>query len=244
MTELNARPLEGRLALVTGASRGIGYAAALAIAKAGAHVIAVARTTGGLEELDDQIQAAGGQATLVPLDLKDEAGIDRLGGAIHERWGKLDILVANAGQLGTVSPLSHVTAKAWTEALSINVTANWRLIRSTEPLLRLSDAGRAIFVTSGAARRATAYWGVYAATKAAMESLALTWANELAETGNVKVNLLSPGPVRTAMRARAFPGEDPESLPAPNLLGPLFVKLASPGFMGTGETHRFELPDL
>ena len=191
-------PLADRIALVTGASRGIGYATALALAKAGAHIIALARTVGGLEELDDAVKLAGSSATLVPLDLKDYAGIDRLGLALRERFGRLDVLVGNAGILGPLSPLGHVEAKAWDEVMAVNVTANWRLICAMDPLLRLSDAGRAVFVSSGVAALALAYWGPYAVAKAALETLARTYAAETATT-NVRVNLFTPGPrLRTA----------------------------------------------
>lgn len=219
--------LNGRVALVTGASRGIGYAVAKMLAREGAHVIAVARTVGGLEDLDDEIQAAGGSATLVPLDLTDMDGIDRLGGAIFERWKKLDILVGNAGLLGALTPLGHLEPKTWDQVMGINVTANWRLIRSLDPLLRASDAGRALFVTSGAARSFKPYWGAYTVSKAALEALVLTYAAEAA-ISNVKVNLLSPGPVRTAMRAKAMPGEDPASLPKPADIADCFVELLVP----------------
>ncbi len=209
-----ARRLEKRIALVTGASRGIGYAIACELAREGAHVIAVARTEGGLTDLDDDIKAAGGSATLVPLDLRDMEGIDRLGGAIFERWKKLDIVVGNAGILGTLSPVGHVSPKDWDDVMAVNVTANWRLIRAVDPLLRQSDAGRALFVTSGAAVNFRAYWGVYSVSKAALEALVRTYAAEIA-TSNASANLLNPGPVRTAMRAKAMPGEDPDSLPTP-----------------------------
>lgn len=232
--------LKGRIALVTGASRGLGYAAAKSLAAAGAHIIAIAtpRSVGALEELDDEIRAAGGTATLTPLDLADGAAIDRLGGAIHERWGKLDILIGNAGLLGVLSPLGHIEPKEWERVIAVNLTANWRLIRSLEPLLRQSDAGRAVFVTSGAAHKAKPYWGLYAVGKAGLECLALTWAAECEGT-NIRVNLLNPGPVRTAMRAKAMPGEDPASLPAPAELAPLFVRMASPDFTGNGTRVDF-----
>lgn len=168
--------LSGRLALVTGASRGIGREIALQMAGLGAHIIAVARTAGALEELDDDIRAKGGEATLVPLDLTDFDGIDRLGGAINDRWGKLDILVANAAILGPISPIGHVQAKAFEQVMTINVTATWRMIRTTDPLLRKSDAGRAILMSSGVARNHRAFWGPYSASKAAVEALAGTWA--------------------------------------------------------------------
>lgn len=234
-----SKPLEDRIALVTGASRGIGRAAALALAAAGAHVILVARTVGGLEDADDEIQKAGGKATLVPLDLKNAQGLDQLGALIFERWGRLDAFLGNAGSLGTVSPLTHLEPKVFQELLDVNVTANWRLIRSLDPLLRRSDAGRALFVTSGAARKHTPYWGGYAMAKAALESLALTYAAEC-EGGNVKVNLLSPGPLRTAMRARAMPGEDPSGLEPPDAVAPLIVEMLSPGYGKNGELVQYK----
>ncbi|TPI43307.1 SDR family NAD(P)-dependent oxidoreductase [Mesorhizobium sp. B2-9-1] len=226
--------LSGRVAVVTGASRGIGYFIASELAAAGAHVIAVARTVGGLEELDDQIKADGrGQATLVPLDLADMAGIDRLGGAIHERWGKLDVLVANAGVLGVISPIGHVEAKTFEKVMTINVTATWRLIRSVDPLLRLSDAGRAIILTSNAAHSARAFWAPYAASKAAVETMMRSWAHET-ESLPLRVNAADPGATRTAMRAQAMPGEDPETLPHPSEIARCIVPLASPELKETG----------
>ena len=231
-------PLADRIALVTGASRGIGYATALALARAGAHIVAVARTVGGLEELDDAVKAVGRSATLVPLDLRDHAGIDRLALALNQRFGRLDVLVGNAAILGPLSPLGHVQAKAWDEVMAVNVTANWRLIRSLDPLLRMSDAGRALFLTSGAARKHTPFWGGYGMAKAALESLALTYAEECATT-NVRVNLLSPGPLRTAMRAKAMPGEDPETLLPPDAVAPLIVDLLSPSCTKNGELVQF-----
>lgn len=234
-----SKALEGRVALVTGASRGIGKAAALALANAGAHVVLVARTVGGLEDADDEIQKAGGSATLVPLDVKDFAALDRLGASIYERWGKLDAFFGNAGVLGAISPLSHLEPKTFQELIDVNVTANWRMIRSFDPLLRLSDAGRALFVTSGAAQKHTPFWGGYAMAKAALESLALTYAAECAST-NVRVNLLSPGPLRTAMRARAMPGEDPQSLLPPETVVPLIVDLLSPANEKNGEIVAFK----
>src|SRR5919204_898342 len=201
------KPLASRIALVTGASRGIGYATALALAKAGAHIVAVARTQGGLEELDDEIRKDGGSATLVPLNLTDSDGIARLGAGLHERYGKLDILVGNAGVLGPSSPIGHIELKTFNDVMAINVSANFQLIRCMEPLLKQSDAGRAVFITSGAANKATAYVGPYAASKAALEALVRVWAAETATT-NIRVNLFSPGPIRTRMRATVFPGED------------------------------------
>src|SRR4051812_11620466 len=221
--------LSGRIALVTGASRGIGRASAIALAKAGAHVILVARTVGGLEEADDEIQKAGGTATLVPLNLRDGDAIDRLGASIFERWGRLDAFFGNAGVLGQLTPLAHLEPKTFQEVMEVNVTANWRLIRSLDPLLRLSDAGRVLFVTSGAARKHTAFWGAYAVSKAALESLALTYAAECEGT-KVKVNLINPGPIRTAMRQKAMPGEDPNSLPMPDAMAPKIVEMLSPAY--------------
>jgi NAD(P)-dependent dehydrogenase (short-subunit alcohol dehydrogenase family) len=233
------KTMQGRIALVTGASRGIGRAAALALAGAGAHVICVARTVGALEELDDAVAKAGGTATLVPFNLKDAAAIDRLGGQIFERWQKLDAFFGNAGSLGVLTPLAHLEPRAFQELMDINVTANWRLIRSLDPLLRLSDAGRALFVTSGAARKHTPFWGGYAMSKAALESLALTYAAECAGT-KVKVNVVNPGPMRTLMRAKAMPGEDPSVLPRPEQLAPLVVELLSPACDRNGEVVDFK----
>jgi NAD(P)-dependent dehydrogenase (short-subunit alcohol dehydrogenase family) len=234
-----SRPLENRIVLVTGASRGIGRAAAIALGAAGARAILVARTVGGLEDTDDAIRAAGGEsATLVPLDLKDFAALDRLGASIYERWGRLDAVLGNAGVLGFISPLTHLDPKVFQELIDVNVTANWRLIRSLDPLLRASDAGRALFLSSGAARKHTPFWGGYGMTKAALESLVLTYAAECAGT-NVKANLLNPGPMRTAMRARAMPGEDPATLPAPEAIAPLIVELLSPACDRNGELVAF-----
>jgi NAD(P)-dependent dehydrogenase (short-subunit alcohol dehydrogenase family) len=218
--------LKDRVALVTGASRGIGYACALGLAKAGAHVIATARTQGGLEALDDEIVAAtGAHATLVPMDIKDGKGIDKLGGAIFERWGKLDILISAAGDLGLVTPMAQLDPNTWDRAVAVNMTANYRLIRSMDPLLRQAEAARAIFVTSGAAAKPRPFWGPYAATKAGLEMMVGCYAEEIAHT-NIRCALLNPGPMRTRMRAAAFPGEDPEELTPPEAIVPLVIDLA------------------
>ncbi|HEY0033538.1 MAG TPA: SDR family NAD(P)-dependent oxidoreductase [Devosia sp.] len=225
--------LSGKVILVTGASRGIGYAAALEAARRGAHVVAVARTVGGLEELDDEIQELGSSATLVPLDLRDGEAIDRLGAAIFERWGALDGLVANAGQLGVLSPLPHVKPEDFEQVMAVNVTANYRLMRSTDLLLRQSTAGRAVFVSSSAARSARPFWGLYAASKAALDAMVKSYAGETAQS-KVRVNIFYPGAVRTAMRAKAMPGEDPEALPTPADIAPRLVDLLSPQLKETG----------
>jgi len=218
-------PLSDKIAVVTGASRGIGRAAALALAKAGAHVVAVARTEGGLTELDDEIRAATGEpATLVPMDIAEGDGLDQLGLALHQRFGRLDILVHAAAILGPVTPVAHIEPKHWERVVAVNLTATYRLIRSFEPLLRASVAGRAIFLTTGLASRPQAFFGPYGATKAAVEQMVRTWADELEQT-QVRAALLSPGPMRTRMRAEAFPGEDPMSLPDPAEIGPLIVEL-------------------
>lgn len=233
------KPLAGRIALVTGATRGIGRATAILLAGAGAHVVATGRTQGALEELDDAITTAGSTATLVPFDIKDLPAIDRLGGALYERFGKLDILVGNAGVLGPMTPLAQVEPKEWDDALAVNLTANWRLVRSLDPLLRLSDAGRAVFVSSGATHKARAFWGTYAITKAGLEMLARTWANEVANISALKVNLLNPGPTRTGMRAKAFPSEDPETLPTPEDVAEALLSLCLPSFTETGKLYDF-----
>ncbi|WP_106754190.1 SDR family NAD(P)-dependent oxidoreductase [Pannonibacter carbonis] len=225
--------LQGRVAVVTGASRGIGYHLAKALAAEGVHVIALARTVGGLEDLDDEIKGLGGSATLVPLDLMDYDGIDRLGAAIFERWGKLDMLVGNAGMLGGLSPLGHIDIKTFDKVMALNVTANWRLIRSLDPLLRQSDAGRAVFLTSSAAHKCKPFWGVYSASKAALEALVRTYAAET-QSGTVRVNLLNPGAMRTAMRAKAMPGEDPDTLPHPSEVAPQIIAMLRPDFIDTG----------
>ena len=231
--------LQDRLAVITGASRGIGRAVALGMAAEGAHVILVARTVGALEEVDDEIRKVGGKATLVPLDLTDFDAIDRLGASLYERWGKLDILVANAGTLGVLTPLSHMSPKDWDQTLALNVTANWRMIRSFEPLLKRSDAGRAIFVTSGAARKCRPYWGPYSITKAALDAMMKTWAAEC-EKSSIRIISISPGPVRTAMRKKAMPGEDPATLTKPADLVPLFLELASPDCTRHGEIVDYQ----
>ncbi|SCY85109.1 SDR family NAD(P)-dependent oxidoreductase [Microvirga guangxiensis] len=232
------KPLLNRVAVVTGASRGIGRAAALALAEAGAHIIALARTQGALESLDDEIRAKGSSATLVPVNLKDLDAIDRLGAAIYERWGKLDILLGNAGQLGELAPINHIDQPVWDEVMTVNVTANYRLIRSFDPLLRASDAGRAIFLTSGAAHKCNAYWGMYSISKAALEALVRTYAAETVTTP-IKVMLVSPGPLRTSMRRAAMPGEDPMTLKTPEDLAPHIVKLALPSWTETGKIYDF-----
>ncbi len=223
---MSSLPLTDKIALVTGASRGIGRAAALALANAGAHVVAVARTQGGLEELDDEIKAATGQcATLVPLDIAEGDGLDQLGMALHQRFGRLDVLIHAAGVLGPMTPVSHIDPKAWDRVVAVNLTASYRLIRTTEPLLRASEAGRAIFLTTGRAANPKAFWGPYGITKAGLEHMVRTWADELEQT-KVRAVLLSPGAMRTKMRAEAMPGEDPMTLPEPSEIGPLIVELA------------------
>lgn len=235
---MNDKRLAGRIALITGASRGIGRAVAVAFAREGAHVVLLARTQGALEEVDDEVREAGGTATLLQLDLRSGDKLDALGPTLFQRWGKLDILVGNAGILGPLSPLGHITADAWADVMAINLTANWRLIRTCDPLLRKSDAGRAVFVTSGAALGTHAYWGPYAVSKAGLEALVKTYAQEIERTP-VRANLVNPGGVRTAMRAKAFPGEDPEKLPAPEDLAPLFVELATPECTLNGQIIEF-----
>jgi NAD(P)-dependent dehydrogenase (short-subunit alcohol dehydrogenase family) len=226
--------LAGRLALITGASRGLGAAVARRFAAEGAQLVLVARTVGGLEETDDAVRDAGGSATLVPLDLTDFDAIDRLGQSLHERFGRLDIVVGNAGGLGTLSPLGHIRVRDWTEVINLNLTANWRLIRSLDPLLRASEAGRAIFVTDSLARRPQAFWGAYAASKAGLDALVRVYADETERTG-LRVNLIDPGRLRTRLRARAFPGEKPESVPGPESVTDAFVALAEAGCTRHGE---------
>jgi NAD(P)-dependent dehydrogenase (short-subunit alcohol dehydrogenase family) len=233
------RPLSGKIALLTGASRGIGFATGVALAKAGAHVVAVARTVGGLEELDDAIKAEGSTATLVPLDLRDTDGIARLALALNERYQHLDVLVGNGGILGPISPLGHVESKAWDEIVAVNVTANFHLIRTMDPLLRAAEAGRAVFITSGAATNTRAYRGPYSVTKAALNALTLTYAAETAIT-NVRVNLLNPGPTRTRMRAGLMPGEDPMSVKPVEPVADEIVAMCLPSFQETGRLYDCE----
>ena len=232
--------LAGRVAAVTGATRGIGRASALALAGAGAHVIAIGRTQGALEELDDEIVAAGGhRPTLVPLDLTHGDGIDQLGYEIFQRHKKLDVLVHAAAMLGGLWPVAHIDPKQWDKVAATNFTAGYRLIRSFEPLLRQSDRGRAIFLTSGVASRPRAFWGAYAATKAGLEALVRSWADEIEHTG-VRAVILDPGVMRTRMRAQAFPGEDPMTLPDPAEIGPMIVELSAADDLGLPiETRRF-----
>lgn len=232
-------PLENTVALVTGASRGIGRGVALELARQGAHVIALARTQGALEALDDDIRALGKEATLVPCDLKDFDALDRLGLAIHERWGRLDCLVANAGLLGPVTPLSHIEPAVWDDVIAINVTANYRLIRSLDVLLRTSPSARAIFLTSGAGHRANPppYRGLYASSKAALEAIVRSYAAEMASTKNVKVMAVSPGHVRTSMRATLMPGEDPRTLPTPEDIAPMIVSICDKDWPHNGAIY-------
>lgn len=233
-----SKPLTDKIALVTGASRGIGAALALELARAGAHVIAVARTTGGLEELDDKIKAEGGSATLVPLDIKDSDGIARLALAINERYQRLDIMVGNAGLLGTLSPLAHVEPKLWADIFAVNVTANWQLIRTMDPLLQRAPAGRAVFITSGLSWMAQAYTGAYAATKAALDAMARVYAAETAAT-NVRVNLFGPGQTRTRMLASGWPGLDMDKIPAAEDVAKAIVPLCLPSCNETGRLYNY-----
>lgn len=216
-----------RVALVTGASRGLGRAIALELAKAGLHVIITGRTIGALEELDDEIQAVGGSATILRLDIRKGELIDQLGPSVYERWGRLDVFVANAALLGPLSPLGHITADTWEEIININLNANWRLLRTLDPLLQRSEAGRVVFVSSGAASGRNAYWGPYAVSKAGLEALAHTYAAEVVST-NVRANIVNPGAMHTVMRAKAFPGEDATTLPEPSDIAPMVVELTSP----------------
>ncbi len=239
MSPNNARCLDGRIVLVTGASRGIGRAAAIALAEEGAHVVLLARTVGALEEVDDAIRELGGKATLVPMDLKDSDKVDALGPSLYQRWKKLDILVANAGILGELMPLGHITGDIWNEVLNVNLSANWRLIRTLDPLLRHSDAGRAIFVTADEGKAADAYWGPYAVSKAGLEALVRIYANEI-ETTPVRANIINPGTVHTSLRTKAFPGESPDKLTRPEDVAPLFVELSLPALQANGQTFDYK----
>lgn len=219
---------DGTLALVTGASRGLGAATAIALARQGAHVVLLARTQGGLEETDDSIRAVGGSATLLPMDLREGETLDAIGPSLYQRFGRLDVLVHCAGVLGKLTPVGHIQPNDWADVVGVNLTATWRLIRSCEPLLRQAPAGRAVFVTDARARAPKAYWGAYGATKAGMEHLIQTWAAELAAVSRVRVSLFDPGPMRTRLRAAAFPGDDPASLPAAEDVAPKLAALCLP----------------
>jgi NAD(P)-dependent dehydrogenase (short-subunit alcohol dehydrogenase family) len=231
---LTAGRLKDRIALITGASRGLGRAVAEAFAREGAHVLLLARSRKALEQVDDRIRQGGDKATLIPLDLADGKAIDALGPTLYERFGRLDILVGNAAILGRLSPLIHIPSEHWERSFAVNVTANWRLIRTLDPLLRRSDAGRVIFVTSGVARSARAHWAPYSVTKAALEALAKTYANETADSA-IKVNVVDPGATATSMRAEAYPGEDQAKLPTPETVAEAFVPLAMPDWTRSGE---------
>ena len=230
--------LSGKIALVTGASRGLGHATARHLAREGAHVVAIARTQGGLEELDDAIRSEGDSATLVPMDIRDSEAIDRLGASIFERWKKLDILIGNAGTLGKLTPLAHLEVKTWDDAMGINLTANFRLIRSMDSLLRAANHGRVVFVTSGMAQKCWAYWGAYSVGKAALEALVKTYAAEVA-TSNVRVNCFSPGPTRTNMRAKAMPGEDPKTLPTADDVAAQILPMCADTFVDNGGVWKY-----
>ena len=231
---MSSKRLKDRIALITGASRGIGRAVALAFAREGAHVLLLARVRTALEEVDDRIRASGGKATLIPLNLKNGKTIDALGPSLYERFGRLDVLVGNAAILGQLSPLTHVPSDHWDKSFAVNVTANWRLIRTLDPLLRLSSAGRVIFVTSGVARIARAYWAPYAVTKAALEALAKTYAHETRDSA-IKVNVIDPGATATRMRAEAYPGEDQSKLRTPEEVAEAFIPLAMADYAETGQ---------
>ena len=237
------KPLANRVALVTGATRGIGRATALALASAGAHVVAVGRTVGGLEELDDAIKSAGSSATLVPLDVRDHDGLARLAAAIGERHGRLDIMIGNAALVGSNSPLDHFQPKEWDEVMAVNVTANWQLIRAMHAWLLRSDAGRVLFLTSGAGHNPRAYRGLYAASKAALDAIARVYAQETASTP-IRVNLFNPGPTRTRMRAAVMPGEDPMTLPTPEEVAEMIVPLCLPSLTESGKLYDFRFKKL
>src|SRR5436190_8100691 len=237
------RRLAGKIALVTGASRGIGAAVALRFAGEGAHLVLGARTVGGLEEVDDRVRAAGGSATLVPLDLREFVKIDELAAALYQRYGRLDILVGNAAEFGVFSPMAHIDPKLWGDIIELNLTANWRLIRAMDPLLRAAPAGRAIFVTSRLGRDAPPYYGPYAVAKAGLETLVRIYAGEIART-RVRANLIDPGSVRTRLRARIFPGENPDALTAPETAAQAFLDLALPECARNGEIVSVEIASL
>lgn len=228
---------EGTIALVTGASRGIGAATAIELARLGARVVVTARTQGGLEETDDAIRALGGEATILPLDLREGEQIDAIGPTLLQRFGRLDILVHNAGSLGRLTPVAHILPNDWSEVVAVNLSAAWRLIRTCDPLLRLAPAGRAVFMTESRAREPLAYWGAMGATKAGMEHLVQTWAQEVAST-RLRVNLFDPGPVATRMRSNAFPGEDRTPLPAPEAVAPTLAALCLASEERNGELVR------
>jgi len=228
-----SKRFQDKTALITGASRGIGAAVAKALAAEGAHVILVARSVGGLEEVDDAISALGGTATLVPLDLLKTDSIDGLAAPILDRWKKLDILVGAAATLGKLTPTPQYDPKLWEDVFKLNVHANWRLIRALDPLLRHSDAGRALFVTAEPARQKKLYWAGYSASKAALEQLVLTYAEEVAKT-NLKVNLIDPGPTATKLRLSAYPGEDQSTLPTADDKAAMFLDALAGDFTENG----------
>lgn len=230
--------LDGKVVLVTGASRGLGYQAALEAARRGAHVIAIARTIGGLEDLDDDIKKLGGSATLVPLDLRDFEALDRLGLSIFQRWGRLDGLVGNAAALGAITPLAHLDPKDFEQTFALNVTANYRLIRSLDALLRQAEAGRAVFLSSGAVHGVRPFWGLYAASKAALEVMVRSYADELS-VSRATANVFDPGRLRTQMRAKSHPGEDPETLPHPSVAAPALIDMIVPAYTGNGQRFDF-----
>ncbi len=236
---IGGTPLQGNVALVTGASRGIGAATAVELARLGARVVISARTQGGLEETDDAIRQLGGEATILPLDLRDGGPLDAIGPTLFQRFGRLDILVHNAGALGRLTPVSHILPDDWNDVVAVNLSATWRLIRTCDPLLRLAPAGRAVFVTESRAREPRAYWGAMGATKAGMEHLVLTWAQEVATT-NLRVNLFDPGPVATRMRSNAFPGEDRSTLPSPDAVAPRLAALCLPSEQRNAALIRVE----
>ncbi len=231
-------PLSGRYALITGASRGIGRSTAKLLARQGAHVIALARTSGALEELDDEINQAGGSATLIPVDITNDEAMDQLAPALTQRFGKIDIFVGNAGALNDLCPVADIDTKIWNGMLAVNLTANWKLIKALDPLLKQSDAGRVVFVSTGTTETHKAYWGAYTVSKAGLEALAMTYANEV-ENLSVIVNILNPGATRTAMRAKAMPGEDPMSLPHPDEVAECIVEMCQPNFTKNGQRINY-----